>query len=72
MNCPNCKKKSVCFCGSCKARRNMPKQRSERVIQPQHLKCPYCKEVFDIDYLECLEWEEYKKINHEKSTQTNK
>lgn len=61
MNCPNCKKHSVCFCKSCKARRNMPVLRSERTVKPQHLKCPYCKSTFDIDYLEELAWEEYKK-----------
>ena len=40
MKCPKCEKQSVCFCGNCKSRRNMPKQRSERVVKPQHLKCP--------------------------------
>ncbi|MES2864059.1 MAG: hypothetical protein V4666_08070 [Bacteroidota bacterium] len=41
----------------------MPKQRTERVVKPQHLKCPYCKEVFDMDYLEELAWEEHKNNN---------
>ena len=62
MNCPNCNKTSVCFCSNCKKRRNMPKQRAERVVAGEGLKCPYCKTAFNISYLEDLEYEEYLKI----------
>lgn len=59
MKCPKCEKKSVCFCDNCKSRRNMPRQRSERIIKVNYLKCPYCKDSFDIDYLEQLAYDEY-------------
>lgn len=62
MNCPACNKHSVCFCKSCKERRNMPRFRTEKA-KGNYVMCPYCKVVFHFDALESLEWEERNKSN---------
>ena len=71
MNCPNCKKTSVCFCNSCKKRRKMPSERAERVVKGDNLKCPYCKNVFHIGYLEDLSYQEYLKAKEEEGKDVN-
>ena len=62
MNCPNCNKISVCFCKSCKARRNMPRFRTEKA-KGNYVMCPYCKVVFHSDAILDLERSERNKNN---------
>ena len=39
----------------------MPKQRAERIIKGEYIKCPYCKKTYHFDYIENLSYEEYLK-----------
>lgn len=61
MNCPKCKKNSVCFCSNCKSRRKYPRQRAEIAHKGEFLKCPYCREILSFDFLEDQEYKEIKK-----------
>lgn len=62
MNCPTCNKYSVCFCKSCKKRRNMPRFRAEK-SKGDYIKCPYCKVLIHSDTLLDLEWADRNKSN---------
>lgn len=66
MECPKCKKESVCFCKNCKSRRKYPRVRSEKA-KHDLCQCPYCRTWFTFDYLEdvCYNPKDYetKKFN---------
>lgn len=61
MDCPKCKKKSLCGCRPCKRRRinKMPTQRSARFKGDDLERCPYCREDYHMGYLEDLEYQKY-------------
>lgn len=59
MNCPKCKKVSLCGCKSCVGRRKgtMPKERAFDFCGNGELqKCPYCRTVFHPDVLLDYDW----------------
>ena len=51
MECPNCKKYSVCGCKHCHKRKKLDNVRTSKMIG-ENIKCPYCRETFSIDFFE--------------------
>lgn len=68
MNCPSCKKESLCGCRSCKSRRKgaMPMQRSTGFGgKEDYIKCPYCRKKFHPDQILDSEYESRKNFTIE-------